>query len=261
MFRKLLIIFSLILCSQGLFAEDLHLIIFADTNDISIGTSGRVDIQRMERLADEICHYTDLKLKKRVVQGDDLVRAAFESVINTEVQGDDVVIFYWSGHGLRTKEKDEESDLPYLWVGPERVAIDHSEVTSALQELGPKLLISISDACNNYVLEDDFEAVSLCGMISRKGNLDSTMRANYRRLFLEQRGLIIATGSKPGGYALCNLFQGGFLTWGLAQEIYEAVRSDVVIGWHEILEKMDLRVREFTQEDQQPLLDCQLEAS
>ncbi len=251
MYRRFLSLFFCLVGFQlSLHAQDLHLFILADTNDYVVGTSTKIDIQRMEALAEEICHYTDLNLKKQIVKGNELGRAAFEAMIQTPVAEEDVILFHWSGHGMRTSEKDDESNFPYLIVGPERIAIDHYEVTCALQELNPQLLISISDACNGYVGSDDYDIVSLVDKMEKSANLDQCMQINYRKLFQESKGTIFVTGSKPGGYALCNIFKGGFLTKCLAQEVYQAVKADITAEWQTILENVEQRVLDLTDDKQ-----------
>lgn len=91
----------------------LHAIILADTDGKDIGQSSEVDVKNMKHLVNTIEKYAGIKANTTVLKGNKLTRSNIEAVINKlTVTAEDVVIFYYSGHGYR--HPDTRSPWPYL---------------------------------------------------------------------------------------------------------------------------------------------------
>jgi hypothetical protein len=174
-----------------------------------------------------IARATGLTLVDRVYKGGDFslenVRNAVQSV---QAGPDDVVFFYYSGHGFRTAGK--QNDWPYFFFHSDRT-IDFGWVVETLNAKGARMTVSLVDACNNVVDVQIREA--------QKGLPEAGAKAEegYRELFLRHRGTVAGASSIPGETSTAtgsgSLFTLAFLQ-SLRREIGQARPS-----WQPLMEK------------------------
>ena len=80
----------------------IHLVIVADSTDSSIGTSVVTDIERVQKHFLSYSELCEMWLSVRVIQGTNFVKEKIvRDVQNFFVQSDDVIVFYYTGHGFR----------------------------------------------------------------------------------------------------------------------------------------------------------------
>jgi hypothetical protein len=135
-------------------AANLHAIIVADTTDESIGDSTTVDCSNMRAEMKKIAHFTKLDLKETTIEGEDVVPGkVLDKLDNLDIQSDDVVIFYFSGHGYRTDGK-KDSPWPNLFFSRVEKGIDFELIGKRLEQHDPRLLLVIADVCNSIIAEE-----------------------------------------------------------------------------------------------------------
>lgn len=218
----------------------LHMIIFADTEDDSIGKSCAVDYDNMEGLAEFIADNSDLNLKTYYHKAAASKKSELLNTLdNLQVGTNDVVFFYYSGHGYRTT--NSESPYPRLYVlddtfsqNDQGVAVE--EVRTKISAKNPRLSLVMVDACNSML--DMKEPIT---GVSGEGNL----AAQLRRLFIEAEGEIVLCGSEAGdgmndsgnytGYSWSNPKDGGFLSLNFRLAFVKALRSDTPARWSALL--------------------------
>jgi hypothetical protein len=214
-----LILMGMIVFPTLSLASTLHAILIGDTNDDKIGVSVKVDMQRLQSLVKSISENTGLTLNRRYVTGDQLNRSNVEQAINgISVGTDDVVFFFWNGHGYNAGE----SVLPNMYIQGGSMGL--SQVKTMLSAKNPRLLLVIGDTCN----------VGREGPVeNRRGN---PKPENYRELFLKYRGTILASGSKKGYYSWGST-NGGFYTLQFLESLTEELSKDGRPSWNDLMSR------------------------
>lgn len=217
-------------------ATTLHAVLVGDTNDKGIGENKgigdgvKVDLQNIQNLINSITKYTKLSARPEILKvGNPGDYDRVVQVINQlSVEDQDVVFFYYSGHGGR--QLDKKSKWPALLVdGPTRSEqmLDLDWVFSSLQRKSPRLLIVMADACNTPVKQE---------AIATKESEDPN---NYKKLFLGYRGHIIASSSIPDQLSYGDSNTGGVYTStsaflsSLTKQVATSVSEP---SWHQIMQ-------------------------
>lgn len=187
----------------SLSAANLHLILVADTTDSSIGKSVEIDANRVKTVVKGIASKTGLRLKVTEVSGKRMVSTnVINAVNNAAVKKGDVVYFHYSGHGYRVADKKDR--WPALYMHDEK-GVDMLWVAKTLAGKNPRFLIVLSDSCNNVI--DSAHAPPM-----RNSSFRRSVPEAYKRLFLEYKGVILGSGSKPGQYSMGDNVNGGLFT-------------------------------------------------
>lgn len=208
----------------------LYLILAADTNDPSIGRSVRVDRIEMQKLFETIeeMSQNQLFVIEKVIEGDDFSRQRIVQAIEAIRPGpDDVIVFSYSGHGFResaTETRWPELDTP---DGP----ISFKTVLQMIQSKGARQFIALADCCNQSI-----DVGVRLRTVTRIGF------ENIKRLFLDSKTSVAASGSKPGQFSFGNDRYGGFFTAAFIKNVNKALQSG--LGWEEIMARSRLDVIE-----------------
>jgi len=222
-------------------AATLHVVLVGDTNDDNIGRSVEVDLVNLRKLVGTITENTGLTANLQTFQGNQLgvkenstdqIKQALQTL---NVGPQDVVMFYYSGHGGR--KRDQESKWPLLAVAGSATRLnqmlDLNWVINTLQQMRPRLWIAIADACNSVV--------------DRLPYLPAKAIKNpdhYKKLFLDYQGHIIASSSKAGQYSYGSAEVGGLYThiWldNLNQELSAATSTP---DWKALMQRADKPIR------------------
>ncbi len=213
--KKLLGIAFLALAS-ALPAQTLHMIIVADTADASIGSSTLADLQNMQNKAREIATNSGMKLNMSVLKSPEFdYNSTLAAVQNVNPGPNDTVFFYYSGHGYRTRES--KTRWPNMYVKKPQPGLEFAKVIEILDKKNPRLVIALGDLCNSFSDQS-----------SRSANLRAFAELqpnNYKKLFVNYRGRVYASGSKPGQYSFA-MEDGGAFTNQFLQALGSELRSD-----------------------------------
>jgi len=228
---------TLIFCAVatfGLEAATLHTILVADTTDVSIGDSTAMDLYKMRRQFDKVSKYTEMEQNLITISGDEVrPDKVLEAIDAVKFEEDDVVIFYYSGHGYRTESK-EGNPWPNLYFSIEDKGIDLAHVRDVLEEKNPCFLIVMADVCNSFV-PDDF-APPLMHRFWITGASEDIIAANYRSLFLEAEGTLLISSSEVGEYSW-GTNSGGLFTVALLQNLEKMVKATDYPEWEILLDQ------------------------
>ncbi len=185
----LLILLSLPVTGPSL-AADLHAVVVIDTGDQNIGTMVHKDMNLMDRELAQIASLTGMTLRKTVLEGANFklnrITGAIEGL---SVSRNDVIVFYYSGHGFRTQNKQYK--WPYFWFHNNE-PLDFAWVIQALQAKGARLVLALTDACNNVVNVQVREEQKGIGATADKAV------NGYKELFLRYKGWVAGASSIPG---------------------------------------------------------------
>lgn len=258
MIKKYLFQFALFLaCAAApasiLEAASLHAIIVADTLDDTIGEYTKVDVNNMRAAMDKIARQTKLKLKMEIISGKNVTPTIVLNKLNKlSIKPDDVVVFFYSGHGYRTPSKGDVL-WPNLFFSKTETGVDFKFISDKLTKQNPRLLLAIVDVCNNVI--EDIEAPRLVQKIAlTKAKTDNQIKNNYRQLFLNTRGVILIATAEPGEYSWIAP-EGSLFTLAFLRFLDEEVRSTDTPTWENILANAALSL----QDTEHPIYDLNLQ--
>lgn len=252
---KRIFLLSLISLSLGLSAnsQTLHAIIFANTKspgnpnnprDRGIGPSVTVDFERMGIEMTSIASFINYNLKKYYYYDtpDRFSRNSLLNVLNNLSCGkDDIVFFYYSGHGARYA--NEESDYPEMILKVPYGAASSNEVYplydvyKKIMNKSPRLTIVFGDLCNST-----WDGVYKDYNSNRSASVKSTSVCDiYKNLFLNVKGGLIAASSKPGHTSGCAFYEdgsdaGGVFTASFLQCLGSFVSQGQSVNWDILFE-------------------------
>lgn len=200
----LLLVIAAIVGVVPVFAADVHAIFVIDTDDPNIGDSVRKDMENVEAMLRDAAGRTNMGISvQRFIDRNMTTDRVAAAVRGLDPGPDDMVVFYYSGHGFRTRlgetrypalSMEGSPDLELYWVFEE------------LYNKDPRLLIVMADACNN-ILPDSMQPSAP----EEKSRVEANVTDNYRALFREASGAVIASSSIPGQYSQA-LSSGGAYT-------------------------------------------------
>lgn len=241
-------------------SQTLHSIIFANTkspgnpnkpNDTGIGPSVTVDFERMGLEMSTISSFIGYNLKKYYYYEtqESFSRTSLVNVLNNLTVGpNDIVFFYYSGHGGRFE--NEGNDYPEMILkvpyGPASKADLYSlkDAYDKIMSKHPRLTIVMGDLCNST-----FKGAYKDSELGRGASIKSSSTTDvYKNLFLNVKGGLIVASSKPGHTSGCALFPdgsdaGGCFTTSFLKALGEYVSSGSEVNWEQLLETS----RKYTQ--------------
>ena len=242
--KKLLSVFSVLLLSIISYAQNIHFICIADTDDNKIGKSVKKDVNQMldfvMSLASDIGMEDNLQ-PAIVMMGEECNKKNLLTTIEEFKCGkDDIVLFYYSGHGIRAYQ--DTSEFPQMCLGnSDQDYISLEYVKKKIERKGPGLSIILADCCNSY---DSSATPKEAVMITARARASdkSSHDEGMRKLFLETRGSIIAASSRKGEVSWGNSYYGGLFTNGFLNEINLYTSSGKAIDWQELMWRTRCRV-------------------
>ena len=242
------VVLGLTMATATATAQAIHTIIYANTIADDIGQSVKLDVKRVKNEVSKIAQYIGYKTTWSIATSkDDCTKGALFSDLNSlQPQSDDIILFYYSGHGWR--KGDDTDPFPRMCL-TEDYEVNHpqvAEVRNVLKTKNARLKLIVTDCCNKDPYSRSFSRSYGKGATYSK----DINYANYKKLFLETKGEIVITGSKPGQYSSCDDEVGGYLTYVLFSMIEEATKNAGTSNWNTILESTKKYLTDNT--DQEP---------
>lgn len=150
------IFFSMLLCgkvSADVGAGTIHFIVFADTEDSSIGTSCNQTVKYLQgNMLVKLRRYIDDKdVKSYIYEGNgNFTRSKLNTTLaSLSTSSNDVIFFYYTGHGFN----NGANDYPTLTLGKDGEDLSYRkkellDVYNTLRAKNHKLLVVMAEACN-----------------------------------------------------------------------------------------------------------------
>lgn len=219
----------------------LHLLIVADIDDTTIGPSCDLDMKKALTTFDSIRKHIGLQFNPKAIYGKTYSKKNVQSAIaNLKPSPDDIVVFYYTGHGFRKLE--EQRRFPNIKLKTfhknRKDVLDNSmnmeDIFNSIRKKGARLNLVFSDCCN-----DDIETVNAEGKKpgEKRGSTIDWNDTNIRDLFLNKTRLsILATAAQNGQRASSNRSFGGFFTYffKIAIENFSS-KLKYKVSWEQIL--------------------------
>lgn len=233
--------------TRGLSAQDrntrIHLILVANTVDKKIGDKGAKDIKKMEERFELITEYLGINpMIVTRITGDLFVKETINAAIDAlKPKPNDIVVFYYTGHGYRKTGKDSIRPYPFLALTNkefekleeyDRYSENLEDIFTRIKRKRARFNLVLSDCCNA-----DYDAVvSILGLDpgKRSSGMDWSIE-NIARLFIKTRTSIIATAAGKNQLASTNPALGGFFTnYFLESMEAKFQKLEKNITWYEI---------------------------
>ncbi len=241
-------------------AQTLHGIIFANTGNRGIGESVGVDFKRMELEMTTIAKAIGYSLKKYNYYGStsNFNRENLDKVLNNlTCASNDIVYFYYSGHGGRAENENTQFPEMCLFVNDENFNSRSQlyplyDVYTQIKKKNPRLTIVMGDMCNSII-----EGYYRNDNTASKGAtiLSKTTTDVYKNLFLNTKGGLIAASSEPGHTSGCYIFKedgkyyhaGGYLTHSFLTMLQYFVTRNENVNWESLMNNTVAVTRKLTE--------------
>ena len=200
LFFGLIVSFGVALGGAGAASQPrVFAIIAVNTANPDLGPSGATNVRLIKRLLTDLGskNVANLKVSTTYIIGRDFscnsIRKAIGALANQHLTGQDVVFFYYSGHGYHYGASTTRTQFPTMACSdpqhagaiPARDLAFEDEI-AAITALKPRFVLGIADACNTYVPEG----------AESKGIPLLPPGSALRQLFAQYSGVLLFSGAK-----------------------------------------------------------------
>lgn len=208
----------------------MHAIVFADTEAENIGEGCQKNYNNIRKLLNEIAKNAELKLKPYYFASEDCTTENLKNVLNSlEMATEDVVVFYYTGHGEGTKK----SNWPNLKISQDGKTdkLNLKTIDELIAEKKPKSQIVIGECCNKP--SDSFVINQGIG----RGELK--FRKRYKELFNTEAKVLICASAK-GTPAYINDEEGGVFYKVFEDILFQELAKNDAASWKSLLFRVEL---------------------
>jgi len=256
---KAFMMFAVLFVCNAIYAQTFHAVMFGATDDEGIGWSCKRDVKYMKIIMAEMAHAVNMNLVTYYYDGQNMTAGKLKSVLqNLNCQPQDIVFFYYTGHGGRAKN-DSGTKFPQLlckptsdaWSDDDMIPVDY--VSKVISQKAPRFYVVFTDCCNN----ENRIITPKTGMYTSKGAtvIRETTKTLYQSLLMNKQGHVIVASSKPGQISNCMDYEPGMgmasFSFILEMELAEESRPD--LDWNTLLAKVGKRTDLMAREQQQRL--------
>jgi hypothetical protein len=221
---------SLLFLPKYLSGGTIHAVLVIDTiNDISHITNS--DLNNVQSELTTITGHTQMILKEKTFVGSEFNREKVWSYLKElKVESDDVIFFYFSGHGYRTHQK--KSKLPLITFELFKQGIDLKDIADEIRGKKARFSLVMADCCNNF-LERGFRNQQKNVVV----NLHHTTpnQQGLQKLFLQAKGCIVISSSSAGEFSYGSRYGGLYTQCFLASLKRETCQSNP--SWATLLKR------------------------
>lgn len=221
-----------------------HLIVVGDIEDSTIGPACNKDLQRTVETFDSLRKYLGITgFITTTIAGKELSKTNVQKAVdNLSPASNDMVVFYYSGHGFRTLEENRAYPNMKLktFHTNRKDVLDNSlnieDIFLAIKKKGARFNLVISDCCN-----DDIQSTNINGTKPGKtrGSGIEWSENNVRTLFLDKKPVsILVTAALSGQRAASNKNFGSFFSYFFKTSLEDyASRSKNNVSWEQLLQE------------------------
>ncbi len=227
---------------NDLSSATLHLLLVTNSNDGTLGTGFLANHRKLKSLFKDVASTCNMRFNFKEVIGDDFSKTTVENTVgNVETGSNDMIVFYYSGHGFRFA--DQTSVWPRIDLRDgisQNISLANSmnldfDVYQPLAKKGARLTIVIGECCNTSAGGTPSRSDPV--IMSPGQNMLSA--ASVKALFNKEGNILLATSSmeQPSWYYVAS---GGYFCNSLLDNSLSDVgftSSNNNISWNKIFEE------------------------
>lgn len=223
--RRILLSVIVFCVSVCVTAQTMHTLIFVNESEPQREVDRTADSRNMKKFFTAIAQSLDYSNNLRSHTGNEFTSTFVDwEIENLQVGNNDVVVFYYSGHGANYK-KDKWPTLDFL-----DKAYWSSQILAKLNRKceKAKLVLFITDCCNGFY-DNGFTPVN---------SYNPTDENNVVKLFTGFRGKrkVIVTAAKPGQFSYSHKVYGAYFGMAFRSAVIENVSNDMINPtWEKVL--------------------------
>ncbi len=252
--KKILLLFTAIILvtTYANATGKIYAVIMGNTIDVKIGC--KVDLDRFENeLATLACNLDMDRVPTIRYDGQNCDSEHLEEGLNrlNACSREDIVFFYYSGHGGRAiNDKTQWPQICLKYTDPNKF-VPAYKIIDRISALPAHLKLVLTDCCNTKSPLISAKYINA----SARGASDVS-EVNYEslaKLFIQQNGTIIATGSQIDEASLGGPSTGGAFTVSFWEAIEDAAFGNIQPTWKAVFEKTISNTRFKTENRQNPI--------
>jgi len=244
--RLLSTIFILAISISSVAQTNMRALIFAATDDTYIGKGNTKSVELLETELERIKDVTNGAIKPQILKftGAKCNLSEFKKAIS-DLQSwdisDDIILFYFMGHGFMDDSLASPNLLFYNTKGPlSKGVISNNNINLAqaheqIKALGARFTISVGEACNTHIEKSkDAQLVDTMNIVN---NMPFGVNAENRleELFLLPEGDVMLQSSLRGQYSFVSDLYGGIFTQAFIQAIHYVSSSPNPALWNQLV--------------------------
>lgn len=266
MIRKLIIMFVFLL-PMAVNAQTIHWLTFVDTTDPNVG---RLDVNGREVLYNHFVNVVNAAVTEKGykaniqdIYGSTLSPQKCKDVITgLNVNPDDVVVFYYIGHGTHGTVGGDVWPMMFMAQGDPDYLVPLKWVHDQLKSKGARLTATIGMCCNVYQGINRTETPSF-GVNYGNTFLTDTEKDAIQKMFLGHKGDFLLSSASPGQSSV-----GGNTPLGpmdlftcVLVKNFEDSASEGLLDWNTLFNDVKGVVNHVTQGQQTPIFVANISKS
>lgn len=217
----------------------LYLLLVANTDDISIGTTCVVDKDATYKTFSQLAEFMQLQFIPKLIFGKDFSKVNVDNAINALAPGpSDIVVFYYSGHGF-SNNKDNYV-FPYLDLRDKsfqtyggQYTLNMEEIYKRIKAKGGRLNLIMSDCCNSDPSQTN--SISSDVATTRSSSIGWNME-NCRALFMRDESTSILMTAASKGQLSAGNAAGGIFTFNFRESLEKIIGPfSNNVNWEDLL--------------------------
>jgi hypothetical protein len=238
----------------------MFLITVIDSNDKDIGKRCEMDLDDITYAFNDIADWLFMDMQEpKIIMGDEFSKAAVNDAIDNWLRSqnpgkDDIVVFYYSGHGFRYP--DDASPYPRMWlktttdqdVGRNNLSMEE-DVYNRIRKMGAGVNLVVSDCCNTTNASDNANYDNITAPARtrvahkrQQGQEDLDEDLDFgERIFKPENPLsILVTAAEKSEFAAGKADFGGFFTFYLIEALSKCIFDGTIdADWKTIFKYAD----------------------
>jgi hypothetical protein len=226
-----LILFILTLSSWA--ESTIHSVLLTDSSDERLGVLFDITAVRWERLLKQVAKRLDQELNVVLLADDSFHEGALiEALDGMEVEAEDSLVFYYTGHGFHRPGKSHL--LPTLKLDKAPLAL--SVVVELIKEKGAGFNLIVADCCNHYLSKRSplNRRAAALELGSAASATEEGMDSRFNQLFLQEEGTIVITSAGPGEFSWYNPEKAGVFSYFFLRSLRDETKSLACPSWYEL---------------------------
>lgn len=218
----------------------LHLLLVANTEDITIGKTCKVDQAAMIKTFGQIAEFMGIQFSLTEIFGTYFSKLNVEKAIESlKPSPNDIVVFYYSGHGFNDDKANTKfpfldlRDKSYQTFGG-AYTMNIEDIYNRIKSKGARLNLVLSDCCN---ADPAATTINAGNGVSTRSSSIGWNQENVRALFLNNKRMSILMTAAAKGELSAGNDDGGIFTFNFRESLEKLIGPFYTnISWKSILD-------------------------